>query len=1184
MAIDLGNATPILNLGNASPVLDLGNAKEVLDLGDATPVLDLGDATLIPEQKGFFNTLRNPIDLMFNESIIRQGYNRITGDTQEVQAKRAQDFIEANPELEGTPEYINAQRKLERYGYLLEQGQPFSFEALQEAVKTNPGQMAGEFVNAFMADPYLIFTPYLLGGNALTKFYQANKVLGKVPRLARGAAIGTAAVPEAALYSVIQQAGENGQFDANRMAVETAIGGAGGLGLGVAFGGSLNTIGKFSGTMDEIKDSIIKPRAEAGQPEAIRLYNALELSKQGKPIYFEDKVFDTIETLKGKEFKYNDANAMAMYQDIESRLNETFRKLSVDMYDTSLAKKIYRNSTTPLVAGGVFGAGGALATGEPENFLITGGTVLAGTTFGKVVGKSINRALQTSRGKKLATKFIDKKEWDGFYNEIKGTGVDTNKINIKTRDEYLEALELNKRFNKDLADLGVTKDLLDSKATAISRKILYNMDTFYKLGGMYSHQLNMLFRKEFPIAKSREEDVLKFIQKVRDKKTKQLVVKESDLSSDELKAARAAQKFFAQIHKELANNDTLKLKWRENFLPGFWQRSAMINDNDAKSYFTNFFTETKKGAGYRGRLATENTKVVDSYDEGINAGLEPRTKSLGDIIALYNHSLFKAIAERDALKGLYNSKIPGRTTSKGMMQNFLYADKDLLLSRGVDIDEYVQFPHDGIISANPLNRSAINRINETISKAKETGKVKSPQDIIKLRNKLITEDKSIKVPYVFKEAAPHLKMMFDTSVEKGFFRAISNFNFLPRRLGVSDSFFHVMALFENMFFAGVGTAKIANVAGLGKVPGIRYFIPKTISAKRMIQEGGNGDDYEAALRAGAIFSHPEDIGYHRFYDLIQGANRLADKAGSPLLKWTMQQGIDKLVTKPFKFIDMVTWDHVYNSGKLYTFQTARMKLLRNPANKDVPMHILDRRAAEYTNDAYGGLNWRQIYEDTTNPLLKKVLGEAYNPSGRRILQLLLFAPDWTTANIRIIGKAFPGFNKDPIGRKLYQAYAMRAALIYATFGSALQYMFTGKSLLENKDPTKIDLGNGDSMVFSKQLMEPLHWAVHPYKTLVSKQGSTLKLTQQLLFNKRFLTSPWPSPISEADLFSLYRARDYGEQIGMSLLPFALRGIVEQMKKDGVDFQDGINYILGNFGHPIYQQPKKNTPVYYTGFN
>ena len=232
------------------------------------------------------------------------------------------------------------------------------------------------------------------------------------------------------------------------------------------------------------------------------------------------------------------------------------------------------------------------------------------------------------------------------------------------------------------------------------------------------------------------------------------------------------------------------------------------------------------------------------------------------------------------------------------------------------------------------------------------------------------------------------------------------------------------------------------------------------------------------------------------------------------------------------FIDAVTWDHVYNSGKLFTFQTKRNKLLLDPANKDVPLAIINRRAAEFTNDAYGGLNWRQIYEDTTNPLLKKLTSKAFTPSGRRALQLLLFAPDWTTANIRIINKAFPGFNKDPISRKLYQAYAMRAALIYATFGSALQYMFTGKSLLENKDPTKIDLGNGDTMVFSKQLMEPLHWAV--------------------------------------------------QQIGESFIPFSFRTPIQQMMKDGVHFQDAINYILGNFGHPVY--PEGRRTKYYTGFN
>jgi len=406
--------------------------------------------------------------------------------------------------------------------------------------------------------------------------------------------------------------------------------------------------------------------------------------------------------------------------------------------------------------------------------------------------------------------------------------------------------------------------------------------------------------------------------------------------------------------------------------------------------------------------------------------------------------------------------------------------------------------------------------------------------------------------------------MFDAKESKGFHKAISNINFLQKRFSVGYSFFHAAALMESMIFAGVGVTRALNVP-------ISYFKTKQNSAKRMINEGGNFDDYEAGLKAGVVFSHPDDIGHHSFYDTVQGANRLADRTGSPLVKWTVDQGIDKLVTKPFKFIDDVTWDHVYNSGKLYTFQTARQKLLLDPANKDIPLVELNRKAAKFTNDAYGGLNWRQLYEDIENPIMKSLAGKMLTASGRRNMQLLMFAPDWTIANLRILGNALPGFNKDPVARKLYQAYAIRAGLIYATFGSAIQYMFTGKSLLDNKDPTKIDLGNGDTMVWSKQLMEPLHWAVHPYKTLVSKQGSTLKLTEQLLFNKKFLTSPYPSPISKEDLFSLYRARDYGEQIGKSFLPFAIRGVVEKLQKDDLHYQDAINVIIGQFGHPIYPE-------------
>jgi len=157
MAIDLG---PGIDLGLG---IDLGKG---IDLEGA----DVNLNQIIPQQepKGFFATLRNPIELVRYESLPVAAYQYASGNTKEVQAKKAQDFIQANPTLQGTPEYMEAEAVLERYGYALSE-QPFSLEALQAAVKTNPGAMAGEFVNAFMADPYLLFTPYALGGNALAK-------------------------------------------------------------------------------------------------------------------------------------------------------------------------------------------------------------------------------------------------------------------------------------------------------------------------------------------------------------------------------------------------------------------------------------------------------------------------------------------------------------------------------------------------------------------------------------------------------------------------------------------------------------------------------------------------------------------------------------------------------------------------------------------------------------------------------------------------------------------------------------------------------------------------------------------------------------------------------------------------------------------------------------------------------
>ena len=1145
MAIDLGDG---INLGLG---LDLGEGIN-LDAGLVNP------NQVIPQQepKGFFATLRNPIELMRYESLPVAAYQGLSGNTKEVQAKKAQDFIQANPNLQGTPEYMEAEAVLERYGYALSE-QPFSLEALQAAVKTNPGAMAGEFVNAFMADPYLLFTPYALGGNALAKFMQANNILAKVPRIQRGVAIGTAAVPEAAGYSYVMQKGERGEFDVNRLAVETAIGGAGALGLGMLWGGSMNIIGRSTDEARVTKETMqaLQERANRGETEAITELSDFAIGPSGIPNNFAKQLDKNLNRISENN-SYSNKTTRAIQNEVEETIAENTNKLINYNNETTLAKKIYDKTVGPVVATTVFGTGGYIGTGEKEGALYAGATALALTSFAKVSSAAFKRYKDVQAGKNFVKNVVTQDDFAVFRKEVKDAGIKLDDTGIAPQINFYRS---NAAKRKDFAELGELKRLVDLKGPAISRYAIDGVDQFVKVGNATSRRLNQLFRKENPVTKDRELHVLDWIQGNKNIK----------LSTDELRAATTAQNYFRQMHKVISEDEDLLLRFRNNYLPGFWQTSAFDSEEAIMKQLQSFLTESSSIQQYKGRLAAENSKLINSYAEGIAKGLKPRSTNLGDIIQVYNNAVNKALAERRVVKLFYNTDINGRVTSKGDNYKFMYDE----LPTGVNAGDYIKFRHPAFEAHSPKNAATLKDINAQIKQSDLPIK-----DQYELKKKLIDEaytDGRMVEPFVFKEAATHLKFMFDATESKGLHRAISNINFLQKRFSVGYSFFHAAALMESMIFAGVGVTRALNVP-------ISYFRPKQNSAKRMINEGGNFDDYEAGLKAGVIFSHPDDIGHHAFYDTVQGANRLADRTGSPLVKWTVNNGIDKLVTKPFKFIDDVTWDHVYNSGKLYTFQTARHKLLKDPANKDIPLVELNRKAAQFTNDAYGGLNWRQLYEDIENPIMKSLAGKMLTVSGRRNMQLLMFAPDWTIANLRILGNALPGFNKDPVARKLYQAYAIRAGLIYATFGSALQYMFTGKSLLENKDPTKIDLGNGDTMVFSKQLMEPLHWAVHPYKTLVSKQGSTLKLTEQLLFNKKFLTSPWPSPISEEDLFSLYRARDYGQQIGESFIPFSFRTPIQQMMKDGVHFQDAINYILGNFGHPVY--PEGRRTKYYTGFN
>ena len=136
--------------------------------------------------------------------------------------------------------------------------------------------------------------------------------------------------------------------------------------------------------------------------------------------------------------------------------------------------------TAPHTKYAIFGAGGALATGEPENFAVVGGTVLAGLSFGQATTKALIRASNAKKGKDFIRSKTKEDEWTGFINELKETGVDLDKINIKKNFKYYkDSVDDARTLSKDFADLGQTKGLLDKKTTLMTRYILDDMEILF---------------------------------------------------------------------------------------------------------------------------------------------------------------------------------------------------------------------------------------------------------------------------------------------------------------------------------------------------------------------------------------------------------------------------------------------------------------------------------------------------------------------------------------------------------------------------------------------------------------------------------------------------------------------------------------------------------------------------------
>jgi hypothetical protein len=220
------------------------------------PIKDIQDPLQDPLQQqlqkppGFFQTLRNPMELLFEESLPASLYQWATGNTKKKQAEDALRFLQRYPELQGTGQYKEAERIYNKFGYLIEEGeQKFDFGEVVKLAKKHPGIMGAELVNMIVADPYLLLLPAtfyaklgrgIVNATTRAKYSKRFKYVDDAfkQQYRKDIKYGAAASLFTPLaFSTGLQLGEKGEISLGRTTTETTIGATAGLVLSTVLGG-----------------------------------------------------------------------------------------------------------------------------------------------------------------------------------------------------------------------------------------------------------------------------------------------------------------------------------------------------------------------------------------------------------------------------------------------------------------------------------------------------------------------------------------------------------------------------------------------------------------------------------------------------------------------------------------------------------------------------------------------------------------------------------------------------------------------------------------------------------------------------------------------------------------------------------------------------------------------------------
>jgi len=1063
----------------------MSNELYLNDTNLQDPVQDLKDPIQDPTQvkeevpPGFFSTLRNPLELIFEESLPASLYQYATGNTKKVQAEKALKFLQTNPQLQNTGQYKEAERIYKKFGYLLEEGeQSFDAGEILKMAKKYPSVIGAELVNMLIADPYLLLLPATMfsrlgrGIVNATRLSYSNKfkTAKRVKSLAmkdayrdiKVGAMASTLMPFA--FSTGLQLGEKGEIDANRTTAETTLGATAGLLISTALGGISALTSRTT--------YVNQPKINQAIINRLNKYKKIE---DGIKINEDGNYQITSDLFKDIQKDLADFTP-AKLKTFKAQIDTTVRELIENGRD-SIKSSVVKASTF-----GAVGATSQFLTEEDDKVIESvKGFAVGAAAYGLI--KGANKLW--SKSKELSPLELD------FERMTDAILVQQNKVNSNAVN-----------FTSKL------KDLLPDPSQRI--RVFHNIN------------------------KTKVNNNLEYSRTGR-------IISDSDLKGNELKAKKLIQKYFDTMYDSLTTQlDDVKfqISYRSAYAPLIFEGFA---SGTSKEFGEKIFGSSVKSSRFFKKRKFDNINDALEAGEKLKVGMDDPVK----IIQAYTFAASKALANRNIVNYLKNK------------QNIIGKTK----------------------AGSPISYRAMYEFDKEIPKHFRKSNGTLDGTYREFKHPLLDRNK----PYfIHQDIEKSLKMLFEAASETELMGAIFNTNLMMKRSAVGFSFFHAGALVESMFFAGVPFKVIGQFIKPRSKNQIMNMVDnpnlslKEFTHAKTASELLDFKDVVSFARASRLeISTPEDIGYDRFYAVMQKIDNDFFKPHfglKPMAK----------VEKVYKWFDRITWDRIFTQAKLYTFLTELDNLQKANPTKDIgSIYVNARRAAQFTNDAFGGQNWEAITQSITNPTYKKLAQTTFNPGSRGYLQLLFFAPDWTISNLRIIGKSLPGFNSDPVARRMYQYYFLRASLMYATVGTGLNYMFTGHSQLENKDPTRIDLGNGQVLTFSKQLMEPFHWVVDPANTGIKKIGSLPRGVIEILTNKEYLTTKWSPNLTQRDDSAIEKAMKIGGKAGEKFLPIWLlnstRTISNALEKEGISSdlasEVALDFVLGQSGHPRYKGPR-----------